>query len=82
VVVTTTQATDTDLERIGRLRSSFPTVMAVLVDNTTQGASVTRRPMPGPVIPIRVTPGRPFATAWAEALGRDRPLARTIGARQ
>jgi uncharacterized protein (DUF58 family) len=84
VVVTTTQATDTDLERIGRLRSSFPTVMVVLVDTTAHGVSAARgmtaRPIPGPVIPIRVTPARPFATAWTEVLGRDRPRTRTIGA--
>jgi uncharacterized protein (DUF58 family) len=85
VVMTTTQATDTDLERVGRLRNSFPTVIVVLVDTAAHGASaaygVTRRPMPGPVVPIRVTPTRPFATAWSEALGRDRPLARRVGAR-
>ncbi len=83
VVVTTGMATDTDLERIARLRGTFPTVMVVLVDETVPDASATRgvrrRPMPGPVMPIRVTGGRPFATAWSEALGRDRPLAGTLG---
>jgi hypothetical protein len=86
VVVTTALATDTDLQRISRLRSTFPTVMVVMVDETAQDAGVTRgvsrRPMPGPVMPIRVSAARPFATAWAEALGRDRPLAATLGGRR
>jgi hypothetical protein len=83
VVVTTVRASDTDVGRIARLRSSFPTVMVVLVDDTTTAAPTARGggPLstPGGVIPIRVTPTRPFATAWTEALGRDRPLAGTAG---
>jgi uncharacterized protein (DUF58 family) len=86
VVVTTALATDTDLERIARLRSTFPTVMVVVVDETAQDGPMsrggTRRPVLGPVMPIRVTAGRPFATAWAEALGRNRPLAGTLGGRR
>ncbi|HEX4540364.1 MAG TPA: DUF58 domain-containing protein [Acidimicrobiales bacterium] len=86
VVVTTSLATDTDLERIARLRSSFPTVMVVVIDDAAPDGAMTRggtrRPMPGPVMPIRVTAGRPFATAWSEALGRNRPLAGTYGGRR
>jgi hypothetical protein len=85
VVVTTARATNTDVQRIARLRSSFPTVMVVLVDDTTQGAATARaagqRLTPRAVIPIMVTPTRPFATAWTEALGRDRPLSGTVGGR-
>ncbi|TMM10760.1 MAG: DUF58 domain-containing protein [Actinobacteria bacterium] len=83
VVVTTARASETDLERIARLRSSFPTVMAVLIEEaaraTTVAPGVARRPTPGSVIPVRVTPTRPFATAWTEALGRDRRLLTTAG---
>jgi hypothetical protein len=86
VVVTTALATDTDLERIARLRSTFPTVMVVVVDETARDGVMsrggTRRPVLGPVVPIRVTAGRPFATAWAEALGRNRPMTVTLGGRR
>jgi hypothetical protein len=61
-------------------------VIVVLVDETAQDPTITRgvprRPIPGPVVPVRVTAGRPFATAWTEALGRNRPLARTLGGRR
>jgi uncharacterized protein (DUF58 family) len=86
VVVTTALATDTDLERIARLRTTFPTVMVVVVDETARDGMMsrggTRRPVLGPVVPIRVTAGRPFATAWAEALGRNRPMTVTLGGRR
>ncbi|HUR18031.1 MAG TPA: DUF58 domain-containing protein [Acidimicrobiales bacterium] len=63
-VVTTSQAPDSGIDTVRRIRSRFGSVTLVVIET---GAGQTGRPVAGLSSVVRVTPTVPFAAAWAES---------------